>query len=517
MNQLSLGVMARSLKENERRLPLHPDHFGRIPDDLRGSVYLERGYGDGFGVSDDQLKSRVAGLRTREQLVAECDVILQPKPLLRDIAEMRVGQVLWGWPHCVQDKELTQLAIEQELTLIAFEAMNHWNSDGSFNLHVFHKNNELAGYCSVLHAMKIAGSTGAYGRRLRAVVIGFGATARGAVTALNALGVYDVDVLTHRGVAAVAAPIHSARIVHFDEDTTGRVSHAVTENGRVPLAGFLAEHDIIVNCVLQDTDAPLMFMTDDGSYALHVFHKNNELAGYCSVLHALATIGSTGDYGRRLHAVVIGFGATARGAVTALNAHGVHDVDVLTHRCVTAVNAPIHSARIVHFEHDDARPGRGIALTERGPVPVAEFLAGHDIVVNCVLQDTDAPLTFLDLGELGAFAPGSLIIDVSCDEKMGFTWAHPTTFVEPTVDVGDHVHYYAVDHSPSYLWNSATWEISEALIPYLGAVLGGPAAWDADETIRRAVEIRGGVIQNPHILSFQHRAPQYPHLREFEA
>ena len=29
------------------------------------------------------------------------------------------------------------------------------------------------------------------------------------------------------------------------------------------------------------------------------------------------------------------------------------------------------------------------------------------------------------------------------------------------------LHYYAVDHSPSYLWNSATWEISEALLDYL--------------------------------------------------
>jgi len=376
VNQLSLGVMARSLKENERRLPLHPDHLGRIPDDLRGSVYLEHGYGDGFGVSDDQLKSRVAGLRTREQLVAECDVILQPKPLLRDIAEMRVGQVLWGWPHCVQDKELTQLAIEQKLTLIAFEAMNHWNSDGSFNLHVFHKNNELAGYCSVLHAMKVAGSTGAYGRRLRAVVIGFGATARGAVTALNALGVYDVDVLTHRGVAAVAAPIHSARIVHFDEDTTGRLSHAVTENGRVPLAGFLAEHDIIVNCVLQDTDAPLMFMTDD---------------------------------------------------------------------------------------------------------------------------------------DLADMTPGTLVVDVSCDEAMGFSWARPTTFADPTFVVGENVLYYSVDHSPSYLWNSATWEISEALLPFLPAVLGGSGAWDADPTVRRAIEIRDGVIQNPAILSFQGRALKHPH------
>jgi len=198
VHQLSLGVMARSRKEHERRLPLHPQHLGRIPDDLRESIYLEGGYGDRFGSSEDQLKGWVAGFRTREQLVEECDVILQPKPLLSEIADLRVGQILWGWPHCVQNEELTQVAIDHKLTLIAFEAMNHWHRDGSFNLHVFHKNNELAGYCSVLHAMQVAGSTGDYGRRLRAVVIGFGATARGAVTALNGLGVHDVDVLTHR-------------------------------------------------------------------------------------------------------------------------------------------------------------------------------------------------------------------------------------------------------------------------------------------------------------------------------
>jgi alanine dehydrogenase len=369
--------MSRSRKENEHRLPIHPLHFERIDADLRQRIYLEHGYGERFGISDEELASSVAGLRSREQLIADCDVILLPKPLQEDLEELREGQVLWGWPHCVQDEKVTQLAIDRRLTLIAFEAMNHWTTDGSFNL--------------------------------------------------------------------------------------------------------------------------------------HVFHKNNELAGYCSVLHALQLIGSTGDYGRRLRAVVIGFGATARGAVTALSAHGIHDVDILTGRGVTAVASPIHSARIVHFDHDDAEPRRSHALTDSGRVPLAGFLAEHDIIVNCVLQDTVAPLTFLIDDDLPTLAPGTLIVDVSCDEAMGFSWARPTTFTQPTFVVGNNVVYYGVDHSPSYLWNSATWEISEALLPYLPAVLSGPGTWDTNETIRRAVEIRDGVIQNPSILSFQHRAPGYPH------
>ena len=104
-------------------------------------------------------------------------------------------------------------------------------------------------------------------------------------------------------------------------------------------------------------------------------------------------------------------------------------------------------------------------LSGSGALPVAELLAEHDIVVNCILQDTDEPLMFVTNDELARFAPGSLFVDVSCDEGMGFEWARPTSFAEPMFTVGDGVHYYAVDHSPSFLWNSATWEISEALMP----------------------------------------------------
>ncbi|SDS50036.1 Alanine dehydrogenase [Paraoerskovia marina] len=377
MTPLTLGILARSRKENELRLGIHPRHLRQIPEDLRPFVLLERGYGERFGFSDEQVGAWVGGLRSREELVAESDVVLAPKPLLSDVVELREGQVLWGWPHCVQDSELTQVAIDRSLTLIAFEAMNHWGPDGAFNLHVFHKNNELAGYSSVLHAMQLAGMAGDYGPRLRAVVIGFGATARGAVTALDALGVHDVDVLTRRDVAAVAAPIHSARIVRLDDDPSGgRVGHAVTAEGRVPLPEFLGEHDIIVNCVLQDTEAPLMFLTDD------------------------------------------------------------------------------------------------------------------------------------DLPDL---ASGTVIVDVSCDEGMAFGWARPTSFEEPAFAVGNGVLYYAVDHSPSYLWNSATWEISSALMSFLRTVMGGPDAWVEDETVRRAIEVRDGVVLNPAILAFQGRDADYPH------
>ena len=127
---LTLGVVAHSRKENERRLPIHPMHFQRIDADLREHIYLENGYGESFGVTDAQLAPYVGGLLPRDGLLGDCAVIVLPKLQPSDLAEMREGQIVWGWPHCVQGAEVAQLAIDRRLTLIAFEAMNHWARDG---------------------------------------------------------------------------------------------------------------------------------------------------------------------------------------------------------------------------------------------------------------------------------------------------------------------------------------------------------------------------------------------------
>jgi alanine dehydrogenase len=375
VQRLTIGVVGSTRKSDERRRPVHPAHLDRIDDEVRRHLLFERGYGAHFGVDDDVIAQQVGGVVDRDELLARADVVLLPKPLAADLAEMREGQVLWGWPHLVQDPELTQLAIDRRLSVIAWESMNHWNSDGSFSLHVFHLNNEIAGYAAVIHALQLRGTSGSYGRRLRAAVISFGATARGAVRALDAMGVHDVEVITRRDSPAVAAP----------------------------------------------------------------------------------------------------FGNPVMG----------------------------------QFERLEDDPGRTRVLRRGGPQPTQDFLAEHDIVVNCVLQDTDAPLVFAD--DPHAFAPGTIIVDVSVDEGMGFAWSRPTTFAEPMIEVGDRVHYYAVDHTPSLYWESATWSISEALLPYLDIVQRGPDAWADDVTISRALEVERGVIRNQSILAFQDRAVDFPH------
>jgi alanine dehydrogenase len=374
---LTLGVVATSRKPDERRQAIHPAHLERVDADLRARMFFERGYGNELGSSDAEIGPLVGGLRSREELFAHCDVLLLPKPLAEDLETLRPGQVVWGWPHCVQDRAMAQLAIDRRVTLIAWEAMNRW--------------------------------------------------------------------------------------------------------------------------------------TREGHFSVHVFHRNNEMAGYCSVLHPFSLLGISGDYGRPLSAAVISFGATARGALRALSALGVDEVSVLTQRPVAAVDARFAEVRMLQFAPDPDAPGRTVAHGRREVAPLVDVLAEHDIIVNCILQDTDAPLMFVMNEDLGRFRPGTLFVDVSCDEGMAFEWARPTSFAEPMLTVGQGLRYYAVDHSPSYLWNAATWENSAALLPYLPTVMAGPQAWDADETIRRAIEIRDGIVENPRILSFQGREPTYPY------
>ena len=198
MEQLSVGIIARSRKESERRLAIHPRHLERIEPELRARVLLETGYGEPFGVPDEQLRPLVAGVRPRERLFAEADVILLPKPLPQDLAEMREGQVLWGWPHCVQDVEITQLAIDRRLTVIAFEAMNHWTADGAFSLHVLPQEQRAGGLRlgpPRAGARRVDGRLRPEAARGRHRVRGDGAGCRDGP---EALGVTDVDVLTHR-------------------------------------------------------------------------------------------------------------------------------------------------------------------------------------------------------------------------------------------------------------------------------------------------------------------------------
>jgi len=377
MSNLTWGVIGTSQKADEQRVPIHPDHLPRLSDKYRKQLIFEEGYGVPFGISDDEIAAQTGGIAPRRELLRDIGNVIIAKPILADLEEIREGGNLWGYPHCAQQRAITQAGIDRKLTLIAFEDMYVWSPSGQIGRHTFYKNNEMAGYCAVLHALRLKGIDGHYGNRRKTTIFGFGAVSRGAIYALKAHGFRDITICIQR-------PDHEVR-------------------------------EEVLDC-----------------------H------------YARLRDGEKGE------------------------------------------------ARMLVVEHD----GSERALTD--------LIGESDIVINGTLQNPDHPIDFVTEAEKACLKPGSLIIDVSCDEGMGFYFAKPTTFKNPMFKVGK-TDYYAVDHTPSYLWESASRSISAALIVHLPTVVGGRTSWQKNETIRRAVNIDAGVIVKPNILSFQNRQPEYPH------
>jgi len=377
MKRLKLGVVGTSRKEDEKRVPIHPDHLPRLPEKIRNQLIFEKGYGLPFGLDDDFFVSQTGGVASRHELLTEVGSVIIAKPVLADLQEIREGGFIWGYPHCAQQKEITQTGIDRKLTLIAFEDMFVWSPSGQMGRHTFYKNNEMAGYCAVMHALQLRGIDGHYGNQRKVIIFSFGAVSRGAIYALKAHGFRDITICIQR-------PDHEVREEILD------VHYVRIREGRKD------------------------------------------------------------------------------------------------------------EARMVTIEHDGTIQ------------PLADLISESEIIINGIFQDPNNPTNFVTEKEKGILKPGCLIIDVSCDEGMGFYFAKPTTFKNPMFKV-DNIDYYAVDHTPSYLWESASRSISAALIVYLQTILDGRKSWMENSTIRNAINLEDGVIKKEHVLTFQNRMPDYPH------
>lgn len=377
MSELTFGVIGTSKKEDERRVPIHPDHLSRLSEAYRKKLVFEEGYGEPFDISDAEIAAQTGGVAPRSALLSELGNVIVAKPTLSDLQELREGGILWGYPHCAQQRAITQAAIDRKLTLVAFEDMFVWSPSGQVGRHTFYKNNEMAGYCAILHALRLKGIDGHYGNQRKTIIFSFGAVSRGAIYALKAHGFRDITICIQRPDHEVREEVLDCEYVRIREGVEGE-------------------------------------------------------------------------------------------------------------------------ARMLVVEHDGS---------ER---PLTDLISESDIIVNGTFQDPEHPLNFVTEAEKSCLKPGSLIVDVSCDEGMGFYFAKPTTFKAPMFKV-EKTDYYAVDHTPNYLWESASRCISAALIVHLPTMVDGRAAWQENETIRRAVNVDAGVVVKPNILSFQNRQQEYPH------
>lgn len=378
MTLLKMGVIGTSKKEDEKRLPIHPEHLKRLPESIRRQLIFENGYGAPFNIADKEIAEQTGGMAARAEILSDIGSVIIAKPILSDLMELKEGGILWGYPHCAQQMQVTQAAIDRKQTLIAFEDMFVWTPSGQVGRHTFYKNNELAGYSAVIHALQLKGIDGHYGNQRKVIIFSFGAVSRGAIYALKAHGFRDITICIQR-------PDHMVREEVLD------VNYVRIRKG-----------------------------------------EGNE-------------------------------------------------------------------PRLLIVEHEGL---------ER---PLLDLINESEIIINGTYQDIDDPINFVNEDEKSKLKAGTLIIDVSCDEGMGFYFAKPTSFKNPMISV-DKIDYYAVDHTPSYFWESATRSISAALIVHLPSVISGRASWKQNKTIQNAINIDEGVVIKDTILRFQSRQKTYPHL-----
>lgn len=92
------------MKDEERRVPIHPEHLLRLDKELRQRLIFEAGYGERFGVPDTELEKQVGGLASRDELLESMDAVIIAKPVLSDFEQLRQGGVLWGYPIASSNK-----------------------------------------------------------------------------------------------------------------------------------------------------------------------------------------------------------------------------------------------------------------------------------------------------------------------------------------------------------------------------------------------------------------------------
>lgn len=374
---MKIGLIGSSLRENELRAPFHPRHIPFLPPDVQRRLVVERDYGARFNASDAELAPFVKGFATREEILREAEIVILAKPMVEDLRALREGATLWGWLHFVLYGHLADVAIERRLTVITWEAMYEEASVDGRPLHTFHENNALAGYSGVLHALGHEGLDGRFGPARTAVVIGYGYAGRGAAIALQSMGFAYVTVFARRAAEEIGNRLPGVRYRKFGVNAAGNAVAVGADGLERRFVDELVRADIIVNCIGQDPESPVMFVAE-------------------------------------------------------------REVAELDHPC--------------------------------------------------------------------------LIIDVSCDPGMGFPFSRTTTFEDPTFKVG-RMTVCAVDHTPAYHWEAATWGISKALLPHVPAVASGSKHWRENRTIGRAIEIEGGMVLNKTIISFQNRSAAYPFAR----
>lgn len=193
----------------------------------------------------------------------------------------------------------------------------------------------------------------------------------------------------------------------------------------------------------------------------YIFYRNREIAGEAAILHAFRYSGKM-PYDATV--AIIGNGQTAKGALRCLHGLGAK-VDVY---------------------------GRKLENLFK------EKMFNYDVLVNCVMWDTNRKDRIIYKEDLKKMKDGTLIIDVSCDPNLEIETSHPTTIDNPVYEVDGVVHY-AVDNTPAMYPKTVSKILSEGV----SKIIDGIITENYPESLLNATVIKNGKIIDDNIRRFR--------------
>ena len=171
-----------SHKNNEGRRGLIPCDLLKVKNADR--LFIETGYGNTLGISDEEYIEAGAQIVTRDEALA-CDIIMDVKlgdaDYLDDIGR---NKILFGWAHAAQGIDFTSKVLEGDHTVIA------WEEIFESGRYLFYRNREVAGEAAIMQAFRYCGKM-PYDTKV--AILGNGQTAKGALRILHGLGA-QIDV-----------------------------------------------------------------------------------------------------------------------------------------------------------------------------------------------------------------------------------------------------------------------------------------------------------------------------------
>lgn len=236
--------LPREIKDNESRVGLTPAGVKTLSD-VGHTVLVEKGAGDGSGISDDEYRGAAGQIvDSVDDLWARAEMIVKVKePVGPEYGRMRDGQLLFTYLHLAPLPDLTQVMLDRKVTGIAYETIT--NEEG--HLPLLTPMSEVAGRMAVQvgahYLQKPQGGRGVLMGGVPGVL-----PAKVAIVGGGVVGINSIKMAVGLGAHVVVLDKNLDRLRYLDDIFGSRIKTLVSNPYTVQEA--IAHADLVIGAVL---------------------------------------------------------------------------------------------------------------------------------------------------------------------------------------------------------------------------------------------------------------------------